>query len=151
MQRRGDLFYLECTSTCDYNTSDPAADDAIDGGNVQVQSSAQPAASPNATGVERTPATLILDPLLLSSGAAGQAQLFTVRVYDDEQKRLPNASVTLERVGTGGVTETLTGVTGIRGTATFTLVNLASAAEYVATAAGAQSNAIALTRSSAER
>ena len=58
---------------------------------------------------------------------------------------MPNASVTLTRVGTGGVPQTVTGLTGIGGTVTFTLVNLASPAEYIATAAGVQSNAIALT------
>jgi hypothetical protein len=141
----GDVFHLECATVCSYNTSGPATDDSIDGGNVQVHRPAQTAASPNAMGAERRPATLILDPLLLTSGAAGQAQLFTVRVYDQDQELMANATVTLTRVGAGGVTQTLTGVTGVAGTATFTLVNLASPAEYIGTAAGAQSNAIALT------
>ena len=140
----GDRFYLACLSGCTYDTAGPAVDDTIDGGNVQVHGASQPAASPSATGAERNPSTLILDPLLLTSGVAGQPQLFTVRVYDQDQELMPNASVTLTRVGAGGVAQTVTGLTGVAGTVTFTLVNLASSAEYIATAAGAQSNAIAL-------
>jgi subtilisin family serine protease len=141
----GDVFRLTCATGCSYDTSGPAADDVVDGGNVQVHSAAQTALSPQSAAAEGTPATLILDPLLLTSGAAGQAQLFTVRVYDREQELLPSASVTLTRVDAGGATQAVNGLAGVAGTATFTLVNLASAAEYVATAAGAQSNAIALT------
>lgn len=140
-----DVFHLECATVCSYNTDVPAVDDRIDGGNVQVHSGAQTAASPDETSAERVPATLILDPLLLTAGAAGQAQLFTVRVYDRDQTLMPSAAVTLTRVGAGGVTQTVTGLSGSAGTATFTLVNLTTPAEYVATAAGAQSNAIALT------
>jgi subtilisin family serine protease len=141
----GDVFRLECLSACAYDTSGPAVDDAIDGGNVQVDHGSQPAASPLAAGAERRPSTLILDPLLLTMGVAGRAQVFTVRVYDQNQDLMPNASVTLTRTAESGVTEKLTGITGLAGTVSFTVVNLTTPAEYIATAAGAQSNAIALT------
>jgi hypothetical protein len=146
----GDRFYLECTARCagGYDTGSHTADDGIDGGNVQVRQAAQPAAFVGTQPVaasEPRPATLLLDPLLLTDGVAGQAQLFTVVVYDQNQEELSNAAVTLERVRSDGLVETLSGVTGVAGTAVFTVVNLGVLTEYLATAGGAESNAIEVT------
>jgi len=146
----GDRFYLECTDGCDsdYETGSRTADDGIDGGNVQVRQAAQPATfigTQTVAASEPVPATLLLDPLLLTDGVAGHAQLFTVTVYDQNQEPLTNASVTLERVRSDGIVETLNGVTGLAGTAVFTVVNLGVLTEYLATAGGAESNAIEIT------
>lgn len=140
----GDRFYLECTSGCGsgYDTGSRTPDDSIDGGNVQVRQAAQPAASPAAAGSEQSAATLILDPLLLTEGVAGQAQLFTVRAYGPDQELLANAAVTLTRTSSTGAVETLTGLTAPTGTVVFSVVNLGVQTEYVATAGAAQSNAI---------
>ncbi len=146
----GDRFYLSCTAGCGggYDTGSDAADDGIDGENVQVRQEAQTAAaerpgltSEQSAAAEPAPATLILDPLLLTDGAVGQVQVFTVTVYRD-QELLANAAVTLKRERADGFVETPTGVTGVSGTVVFTAVNLASRTEYIATAGRAESNAI---------
>ena len=141
-----DRLYLECS--CGYTTSDRALDNALDGGNVQVRrttpvaSGGSPQAAPTGTSQATT---LILDPVLLTEGAVGQLQLFTVRVYDQYQQPLANAGVTLTRTTPGGLTETLTGVTAVGGTAVFSAANLGQATEYVARAGGVSSNAISIT------
>jgi hypothetical protein len=78
----------------------------------------------------------------MTHGIAGQAQLFTVTVYDQYQEVLANANVTLTRTTPGGLVETLTGVTGLDGTVTFTALNLGHVTEYIARAGTAKSNAI---------
>ena len=88
---------------------------------------------------------LVLDPLLMTGGVAGQAQLFTVTVYDQYQEPLGNASVTLTRTTAGGLVERLNGATGLAGTVTFTALNLGQPTEYIARAGAAQSNAIQVT------
>jgi hypothetical protein len=141
-----DRLYLECTAGCSYDTGSRTPNDSIDGGNVQVRrttpasgggSAAQPTGAPHAS-------VLVLDPLLMTGGAAGQAQLFSVTVYDQYQAPLSNASVTLTRTTAGGV-ETLNGTSGLAGTVTFTAVNLGQRTEYVARAGAAESNAIDVT------
>jgi subtilisin family serine protease len=139
-----DRFYLECTAGCSYNTGARTPDDAIDCGNIQVRrttpvsggsTAPQPAGAPQ-------PSVLVLDPLLATAAVAGQAQVLTVNVYDQYQAPLANAGVTLTRTSSGGLVETLTGVTSATGTVTFTALNLAQATEYIARAGAVQSNAI---------
>ncbi len=142
-----DRFYLECLSGCSYKTGSSALNDAIDGGNIQVHKpTGQAPAGTQASGAsDPRPATMILNPLLLTDGIVGALQLFTVTVYDQNQDLLANAGVTLKRVTPGGLVETLTGVTGVSGTAVFTVVNLADVTEYIARAGTAMSNAIEVT------
>ena len=131
-----DQFYLECLSGCDYNTADHTPDNTIDGGNIQVQQGT-PSSSTNSSA-----STLILDPLLLSEGVIGQAQLFSVTAYDQDQNRLSGTAIALNRIAAGGAVETLTAVTDITGMATFIMVNLNQEVEYIATAANVESNGI---------
>jgi subtilisin family serine protease len=141
-----DLFYLTCTDGCAYETGSRTPDDGLDGGNVEVfrgdASVPAAAAEPEAASNEE-PSTLILDPLLLSDGIVGQVQVLSVTVYGGGQQALGNASVTLTRTTSGGL-ELLSAVTDATGTATFLTVNPADAAEYIASAGGVQSNAIAI-------
>jgi serine protease AprX len=144
-----DRLYLECTSGCPsaYDTGSRTPDDSIDGGNVQVRRTTPVAGGGTASQPTGAPvaSVLVLDPLLLTGGVAGQPQLFTVRAYDQYQAPLRNASVTLTRTGAGGLVETLTGVTGTAGTVTFTALNLGRTTEYIARAGTVQSNAIEVT------
>ena len=142
-----DRLYLECTVGCSYDTGSRTPNDSIDGGNVQVRrttpvssggSAPQPTGAPLAS-------VMVLDPLLMTGGVAGQAQLFTVIVYDQYQAPLSNASVTLTRTTPGGLVETLNGVSGLAGTVTFTALNLGQRTEYIARAGAATSNAIEVT------
>lgn len=131
-----DQFYLACTSGCSYDTASLTQDNVIDGGNIQVHMSnanepSEPAAS-----------VLILDPLLLTEGIAGQLQVFTVSVYDQNGQRLANAPVTLRRANEDGSTENLAALSDLTGTAVFSLVNLLQMSEYIATSGSAESNAI---------
>jgi serine protease AprX len=142
-----DRLYLECTAGCSYNTGSRTPDDSIDGGNVQVRRTTPVSGggtAPQPTGAPQA-SVLVLDPLLMTGGVAGQAQLFTVTVYDQYQEPLGNASVTLTRTTAGGLVERLNGVTGLAGTVTFTALNLGQPTEYIARAGAAQSNAIQVT------
>jgi hypothetical protein len=130
-----DRFSLACTVGCSYTTGSTARDDLIDGGNIQVGQG----------GGEQRPATVILDPLLLSEASIGQALTLTVRVYDQDQEPLANTSVTLTKTTSGGGVESLSAVTGADGRAAFLATTLAGVAEYRATAGNAESNAIELT------
>jgi hypothetical protein len=133
-----DLFYLACDEgRCTYDTGGPP-DDTIDGGNIQVRRSTSASSGSSA------PATLILDPVLLTTATAGQTQLFSVRAFDGNQNALANASVTLTRTTALGGVETLSAVTGPLGIATIPAVIGLQPAEYVASAGGVQSNAIAV-------
>jgi hypothetical protein len=137
-----DRFYLECT--CSYNTGTRAPNNLIDGGNIQVRQTTPAAGGGTAAEPRGAPvaSVLVLDPLLLTGGVAGQPQGFTVRAYDQYQAPLRNASVMLTRTSAGGLVETLTGVTGVGGTVTFTALNLSRSTEYIARAGAVQSNAI---------
>jgi hypothetical protein len=142
--RDSDRFSLTCTAGCAYDTGAREMDDVLDGGNIQVETGggAQPTGNnPESGGA----ATLILDPLLLTEGPAGQLQLFAVRVYDADQALLANATVTLTRVRPDGTEETFTALSGVDGVALFNLVNLSSVAELIASANGVQSNVIEIT------
>ncbi|HKZ83752.1 MAG TPA: S8 family serine peptidase [Anaerolineae bacterium] len=132
-----DLFYLECISDCTYSTGSQTSDDAIDGGNIDVQRAAD-GDDPS----EPSASTMILDPVLLSEGLAGQVQLFTVTVYDQNQDVLANATVMLTRTAGDGSMTTLTAVTDLTGTAVFSTLNLSQVAEYIATSGGVQSNTV---------
>jgi hypothetical protein len=132
-----DLFYLSCS--CGYETGGPTPDDAIDGGNIQVRRSTAVSSGGSA------PATLILDPVLLTTGTVGQTQLFTVRAFDGNQSPLANASVTLTRTTASGGVETLSAVTGPLGLATVPVVIGLQPAEFIASAGAVRSNAIAVT------
>ncbi len=142
-----DRLYVECISGCSYDTGSATPDDSIDGGNVQVRrttpvagggSGSQPTGAPQAS-------VLVLDPLLMTGGVAGQTQVSTVTAYDQYHAPISNASVTLTRTTADGLVETLTGVTGVGGTVVFTAVNLGRGTEYIARAGAVQSNAIDVT------
>lgn len=139
-----DKFHLACLSGCDYSTGGRAADDVIDGGNIQVAKGDGDSAAGNNETAESTAesTTMILDPLLLTKGIAGELQVFEVTVFDQNQESLAEAEVTLTRVATDGSTETLLATTDLTGVATFTVVNLDQVAEYLAESGNAESNAI---------
>lgn len=141
--RGNDKLYLECLAGCTYNTDGRTPDDVLDGGNLQVQ---QGANSPAPTSGARTSApraaTMILNPVLLTEGLVGQAQLFTVTVYDQYQEKLANATVTLTWRASDGSVQTLTAFTDLAGTAVFSTLNLAQVAEYLAASDSAESNAV---------
>jgi hypothetical protein len=133
-----DRFYLACTAGCTYGTGMRVSDDGIDGGNIQVRRVGDAGA-----GDTPQPATIILDPLLLTEGVAGQAQTFTVRVFDQHQQPLVDASVTLTgTTASGGELLSVSGRTNFLGAATIMTLIPGEAAEYRATAGGAESNAI---------
>jgi choice-of-anchor B domain-containing protein len=131
-----DGLFLECTIGCAYSTGQSALDSTVDGGNIQVSvAPVEPAGDPE-------PATVILDPVLLSEGAIGRLETFTVRVYDQDQQLLSGAEVTLTRTTADGSVKTFTAVTDLTGTAVFTALNLAQPVELIATAGDAESNPI---------
>ena len=124
-----DRISLACTKGCSYTTGTQALDDVIDGGNIRVGGAAA------GDGCGRT---LILDPLL----AGNTNGALTVTVYDGEQQRLPNASVTLRATTSVGIANLATAVTDVNGTATFPSLGLA--AEYTASVGCVESNAVRL-------
>jgi hypothetical protein len=134
-----DVFFLACASSCAYDTGGPTPDDTIDAGNIQVRRSSSGGSGTSA------PSTLILDPVLLTSGTVGQTQLFTVRVFDGNQNPFANASVTLTRTTASGGVETMSAVTGPLGLVTIPAVIGLQPAEYVASVGGLRSNAISVT------
>jgi hypothetical protein len=137
-----DRFYLACTSGCTYSTDMRVSDDDIDGGNIQVRRRAATASDTVATDTAQ-PATIILDPLLLTEGVAGQAQTFTIRVFDQRQQPLVDASVTLTgTTASGAKIVSVSGRTNFLGAATIPTLIPGEFAEYRATAGGAESNAI---------
>ena len=131
-----DRFSLACTAGCSYTTGLRVPDDLIDGGNVQV--------GEGPDGGDPRPATVVLDPLLASTGLVGQAQSFTATVYDQNQEPLANAVVVLTKTTSGGSAQTLSATTDVNGTATIFDATLAEVAEYKATARNAESNTIVL-------
>ena len=147
-----DLFYLECTAGCTYSTGDRTPDDVIDGGNVNVMRETGSSAGDEQTGSgsgdgssgDPEPTTIVLDPLLQTEGLVGQLQTFTVTVYDQYNRPMSDAAVTLTRIAPGGSVSTLTAVTGLDGVAVFTPINLSVTTEYIASVGALQSNAILL-------
>lgn len=134
-----DQFYLACLSGCDYDTGQRTADNIIDGGNIQVSQAAG-----SGGGNSKEAATLILNPMLLSEGVAGQTQLFTVTAFDQDQDVQANAPITLVRTAANGTVESFSAVTDATGLATFTLVNLIWETEYMATSGSVESNTVAV-------
>jgi VCBS repeat-containing protein len=147
-----DLFYLECITGCDYNTSSRTLDDVIDGGNIQVQQGASGTqtsgggASENGSSgggsTHASASTIRLNPVLLSSGVPGQLQLFTVVAYDENQDVLANAAITLTRTNANGTVQTFNGVTDAAGVLTFSTLNLTQVSEYIATSGVVESNTV---------
>ncbi len=134
--RGADRFSLTCLAGCTY--AGTAADDVIDGGNIQVRGSAA-AAEAAAAGGEPRPATLILTNGTPVDGLGGLIQPVSVAVYDQQQAPLPGAAVTLTHTGAGGVVTQITAVTGPAGLALFELP--LSPGEMQARIGGLESNA----------
>ncbi|HUF38236.1 MAG TPA: choice-of-anchor B family protein [Anaerolineales bacterium] len=132
----GDGLFLECTTGCAYTSVGSALDNTIDGGNIQVS------VSPNEPAGDSEPATLILDPVLLTEGVIGQLQTFTVHVYDQDQQPLAGVEVSLTRTSGNGSVTVFSAVTDLTGTAVFTVLNLAQPVELVANAGEAESNPV---------
>jgi hypothetical protein len=130
-----DRLHLACTAGCAYTTAGRGSD-ALGGGNITVLR-----AGASADGASQ-PATVIVDPVLGGGGLAGPAQTLTVRVLDQRNEPLSGASVSLVQAGPSGVLQTLTGVSGAGGTATFLATSLVTNAEFVASAGGVKSNAV---------
>ncbi len=147
-----DRFHLECTEGCTYSTANRAADNAIDGGNIQVT---RKCAGGNGGGGgggggggkpddDDDAATLILQPVLLSEGPVGQLQLLQAAVIGNDQEALPGVNVRLIRVSAGGATETLNAL-AVDGVAVFNVPISAQASEYQAVSGGVGSNAVHIT------
>ena len=136
-----DLFYLECTSGCSYDTGSRTADDIIDGGNIQVHQGA----NGDSGGSSGSASTLQLNPVLLSEGVVGQLQPFTAVAYNENQDVLANTSIVLTQVAADGSTQTFTALTDATGAAVFSIANLIQTAEYIATSGAVESNAIEVT------
>lgn len=137
-----DLFYLSCLSGCAYNTGDRTADNIIDGGNIQVHQGT--ASGGGDSGSQTEASTLVLDPLLVSEGMAGQVQLFTVRAFDQNQNLMPGASITFVRTRANGTVDTFSAVTDAAGMATIIFVNLNGETEYMAASGGVESNSVSI-------
>ena len=133
-----DRFHLECTAGCPYDTEGRGADEVLDGGNIQVVRRSEPLSG------DATPTTLVLDPVLASTSVLGQTQTLSVRVFDADGEPLSGASVVLTRTAAGG-SQTLAGLTGATGAATFLASGVAGTTEFIASAGGMQSNAVELT------
>lgn len=135
-------LYLACTGGCSYSSGSAASDNVIDGGNIEIEQ--QQSTSTGNGGDSPQANTIILDPLLLTEGLMGQAQLFTATVYDRNHRRLANATVTLTRTMPGGLVETSTAITDLDGLAIFSVANLYEVTEYIAISGDTESNAIEL-------
>ncbi len=135
-----DMFYLECTDGCSYSTGNRAADDIIDGGNIQVHRSPQTATASAAS----EPGVLVLDPLTMSQSTAG-LELLTVTVYGTDSEPLAGAAVTLESTAADGSVTTLEGVSDAAGLAAFSVTVSAGDVEHIARSGGLTSNAVAIT------
>jgi hypothetical protein len=134
-----DLLHLDCEAGCTYDTS-LRGDEAVDGGNIQVDGNGS---APDESDAQVS--TLILDPVLLTSGFAGAVQQLSVRAYGADQAPLADVPVTLTQAGDDGVLASFTGLTDPTGVVRFTVLNLAGVAEYTAAAGVVQSNTVELT------
>jgi hypothetical protein len=138
-----DRFHLQCTAGCSYNLASRAADDRLDGGNIQVHRvNSPPPAQPPAP---NEPSTLILNPVLMTEGAIGTAQLFQVSVFGGDQQPLAGQNVSLNRVSANGATQTVNAVAGAAGMALFNVTIATKASEYQASSGGVGSNAVHVT------
>ena len=148
-----DRFHLECTEGCGYSTANRAADNLLDGGNIQVKRPCAPGGNPPGGGGggggkhddDDDAATLILEPVLLSEGTVGQLQLFQVAVIGNDQEPLPGVNVRLTRASAGATVDTLNAVAGAGGKALFNVPVAANASEYHAVSGGVGSNAVHVT------
>lgn len=135
-----DLFYLECTDGCSYDTGLVTPDDALDGGNISVRRSGS--GSSDGTAV---PTTVILEPVLASEMPLGASITLEVAVYDQNQNQatLDGSEVSLTRILPDGTETVFTAVTDITGAASFSLFHVGEAI-YVAGADGVGSNLVEL-------
>ncbi|MBW3566207.1 MAG: S8 family serine peptidase [Acidobacteria bacterium] len=129
----GDRFYLECTSGCAYDTAQSAVDAAIDGGNIDVETTGTSDSSGSSS-------TVVLDPVLLDEGVAGTLQVFTARVYDGARKLMDGATVTVVQRTADGGTSSFEAVTDSSGEALLTLTLPLGSAEYQAVTGTTESN-----------
>ena len=136
-----DRFHLECTAGCSYSLAARVADNALDGGNLQVRRAETP---PPAAGQssQQGASTLILDPVLMTEGLAGAVQVFEVNAYGADQNPLANTAVSLKSVSATGATQTLTAVTGLDGRALFNVAIATKVTEYEARSGALGSNTV---------
>ena len=143
-----DMFHLECTAGCGYDTSARAEDEQLDGGNIQVhdpESAEDDEASSDGDSevADGNASTLILDPVLLSEAGIGSVQQLTIRAFGPDQASLANASISLHVLDmTGKLLDTLTGVSDASGLLTVSVVVGAGTTEYLAWSGDLSSNAI---------
>lgn len=149
----GDMFHLECTAGCTYSTETRVADEEIDGGNIQVhdpQATEEGDAGGGSEAAEDAPATLILDPVLLSDAEVGSLQTLTVRAFGPDQEALAGAEIGVDVLdATGKLLKTLTGVSDDSGVVRVSVVVGVGSTEFIARSGELGSNAILLTGSSA--
>ncbi|HEX9832707.1 MAG TPA: Ig-like domain-containing protein, partial [Mycobacterium sp.] len=141
-----DLFHLECVTGCVYTTTDRAADERIDGGNIQVYQpedaggggtgGAAPAGAgtsgSSSSSTNASASTLILDPVLLTEGTVGSLQTLTVRAFDANQAPLAGANLTLRAVAAdGSLLDSLVGLTDASGIASFSVGVVLGEVEYL--------------------
>lgn len=136
--RTADLLYLECTTGCAYDTASADAAGVIDGGNIDVETAGSTSASASSD-----VSTLILDPVLLTEGAAGTLQLFTVRAFGSSLGPAAGATVEVARFGADGSHESAIAVTDDSGTAILSLSLPLVSSEYQAVAPETESNTVA--------
>ncbi len=141
-----DLFYLECTSGCTYDTGARTSDDVIDGGNIQVHVSDEPegASGASAGAPEGGAAVLVLDPLLLTESGLG-TELLTVVAYDAAGNVAEGVAITLESVAGDGSVTRVVGATDGAGIAVFTVAVVAGDVEHTAYTGDLSSNAVDVT------
>jgi Zn-dependent metalloprotease/subtilisin-like proprotein convertase family protein len=151
-----DRFHLECTSGCTYTTATRVADNALDGGNIRVERPCLDSGNPPGGGGgggghgggkgddDDDAAVLILEPVLLSEGPAGQLQLLQVAAIGNDQEPLPGVNVRLTRVSANGATTTLNAVAGLAGKALFNVPVGTQASEFQAVSGGVASNTVQL-------
>ena len=115
----------------------------MDGGNIQVERFCPgPAVSPD----EVEASTLILDPVLLTQGVIGAAQVFEVSVFGTGQAPLAGQAVTLTAVSaSGAVLQTLTAIANTSGKALFTVPVAMQPREYEAVSNDVGSNTVHVT------
>ncbi len=138
-----DRFHLECTAGCSYNLASRVADEALDGGNLQVRRASAATASPPAQSSGAS--TLILNPVLLTEGTAGALQLLEVNVFGNDQQPLAGQSVGLTGVSESGATQTQHAIADVTGRALFSVTLGTRAAEYQAQSGAVGSNAVRIT------
>ena len=138
-----DRFHLQCTAGCSYNLASRVANEDVDGGNIQAHRvNSPPPANPAPA---NQPATLILNPVLMTEGLIGAAQVYEVNVYGGNQQPLAGQTVSLTSVSATGATQTLTALANLAGKALFTVPVATKATEYRAQSGNVGSNAVHVT------